>query len=264
MFSNLCWAEWQNSFILHEVRAVLSRAIKHLKMPRSANLDYIVRHIRTHDPSRRTITALSGPPASGKSTLADLIVAKLNEDEPGSAAVVPMDGFHYDDMVLVVRGLRPRKGAPETFDCAGFTHMLSRLAANAEDEIAIPVFDRSIEISRGSARIIDRSVRYIVTEGNYLLLAREPWSKLRPLFDITVFLGVNEDELRSRLLARWKDLSPTELTAKIEGNDMINARTVLNESAAADFILANNQADWPDADRRSSSACAGSHSASSI
>ena len=33
-----------------------------------------------------------------------------------SAAVVPMDGFHYDDAVLTAKGLRQRKGAPETFD----------------------------------------------------------------------------------------------------------------------------------------------------
>jgi pantothenate kinase len=212
-------------------------------MPRTANLDDIVRAIQAHDLSRRTITAVAGPPASGKSTLAEVIMARLNDDEPGSATVVPLDGFHYDDMVLVERGLRPRKGAPETFDCAGFAHLLSRLAANGEDEIAIPVFDRLIEISRGSARIIARSVKYIVCEGNYLLLAREPWSRLAQFFDITVFLDAAEDELRRRLLARWKDLSGAELTAKIDGNDMINARTVRAESVEPDFLLASNRTD---------------------
>jgi pantothenate kinase len=38
----------------------------------------------------------------------------------GSAAVVPMDGFHYDDAVLAGLGLSGRKGAPETFDFGGF------------------------------------------------------------------------------------------------------------------------------------------------
>jgi pantothenate kinase len=209
-------------------------------MPQAVTLDDLVRNIRANRPSRRTITALSGPPASGKSTAAETIVAKLNQLEPGSAAVVPMDGFHYDDMVLVPRGLRPRKGAPETFDCAGFAHLISRLAANAEEEIAVPVFDRAIEISRGSARIIPNSVKYIVTEGNYLLLDREPWSKLRPLFDMTVFLKVDKDELRGRLLSRWENLSPAELIAKIEGNDMINVDTVLDESSEADFTLQND------------------------
>jgi pantothenate kinase len=166
-------------------------------MTRAANLEFIVRHIQRRAPPRRIVIALAGPPASGKSTLAELIAAKLNENEPDSAAVVPMDGFHYDDIVLVARGLRPRKGAPETFDCAGFAHLLSRLAANTEDEIAIPVFDRSIEISRGGARVIPKSVKYILAKGNYLVLGREPWSKLRTLFDITVFLDVDEAELRN-------------------------------------------------------------------
>jgi pantothenate kinase len=223
-----------------------------LEMPRAVNLEFIVRHIQLHEPSRRVVIALAGPPASGKSTLAELIAAKLNEYEPDRAAVVPMDGFHYDDGVLLARGLRPRKGAPETFDCAGFAHLLSRLATNTEDEIAIPVFDRSIEISRGAARIIPRSVKYVITEGNYLLLGREPWSKLRHLFDITVFLEVDEGELRKRLLSRWKDLSPAELDAKIEGNDMINAETVLKESVEADFILANEAESFSDPDQPSS------------
>jgi len=214
-------------------------------MLQAVTLDDIVRNIRAHDPSRRTITALSGPPASGKSTAAETIVAKLNQYEPGSAAVVPMDGFHYDDMVLVARGLRPRKGAPETFDCSGFAHLMFRLAANAEEEIAVPVFDRSIEISRGSARIIPKAVKYIVTEGNYLLLNREPWSKLRRLFDMTVFLKVDRDQLRSRLLSRWQSLSAAELIAKIEGNDMINVETVLNESSEADFTLLNDGTEAP-------------------
>jgi pantothenate kinase len=209
-------------------------------MSQTVTLDDLVRKIQALDPSRRTITALAGPPASGKSTAADEIVAKLNRDEPESAAVVPMDGFHYDDIVLVARGLRPRKGAPETFDCAGFAHLLTRLAANTEDEIAIPVFDRSIEISRGSARIIPQSVKYIVTEGNYLLLDRAPWSTLRPLFDMTVFLKVDRDELHRRLLERWQNLSPAELVVKIEGNDLPNAETVLDGSAVADFTLVND------------------------
>jgi pantothenate kinase len=207
-------------------------------MSQTVTLDDLLQAILRRD-APRIIIALAGPPGSGKSTTAETLAARLNAHQPESAAVVPMDGFHYDDMVLVPRGLRPRKGAPETFDCAGFAHLIARLAANAEPDIAVPVFDRSIEIARGGARLIPQSVRYIVTEGNYLLLAREPWSKLRPLFDITVFLEVSRDELRGRLLSRWKDLPAAELIAKMEGNDMINVDTVLNDSAGADFILVN-------------------------
>ena len=54
------------------------------------------------------------------------------------AALLPMDGYHFDDLHLVPAGLRPRKGAPETFDVGGLRHMLMRLRANEEDAVAAP------------------------------------------------------------------------------------------------------------------------------
>ena len=47
--------------------------------------------------SRRAIIAVAGPPGAGKSTITQELVGLL---PAGSAAVVPMDGFHYDDAVL--------------------------------------------------------------------------------------------------------------------------------------------------------------------
>jgi pantothenate kinase len=81
-----------------------------------------------------------------------------------------MDGYHFDDAVLNERGMRARKGAPETFDVGGLGHMLRRLKLNDEDEVAVPVFDRAIEISRAAARLISKTVSTIIVEGNYLLL----------------------------------------------------------------------------------------------
>lgn len=86
-----------------------------------------------------------------------------------------MDGYHYDDMLLDRLGRRARKGAPDTFDVGGYAHMLKRLRENAEEAVAVPVFDRDIEIARAGARLVPRSARIIVTEGNYLLLRDEPW-----------------------------------------------------------------------------------------
>lgn len=58
----------------------------------------------------RFLVALAGPPAAGKSTLAAELVTALGQ----GAKAVPMDGFHYDDAVLIARGARARKGAPDT------------------------------------------------------------------------------------------------------------------------------------------------------
>ena len=78
---------------------------------------------------QRVIVALAGAPGSGKSTLADKLVGKLNARQAGLAAVLPMDGYHYDDLYLVPAGLRPRKGAPMTFDVGGLYHTLKRMRA---------------------------------------------------------------------------------------------------------------------------------------
>ncbi|WP_428425062.1 nucleoside triphosphate hydrolase [Pararhizobium sp.] len=127
---------------------------------------------------RRTV-AIAGPPGSGKSTLAGGIDRALNAKSPGYAGVVPMDGFHFDDEILVRRGIRHLKGAPETFDSDGFLHMLKRLRSNDAEEVAVPVFDRGLEISRGGARIIPRSIRAVIVEGSYLLLDQDRWNQLR-------------------------------------------------------------------------------------
>jgi pantothenate kinase len=193
--------------------------------------------VRERGASQRSVTAIAGAPGAGKSTLADQLAAALNDGEPGSAAVFPMDGHHFDDDILNARGWRPRKGAPHTFDVAGFAHMLSRLRRNAEQEIAVPVFDRSIEIAKNSARMIGQSVRHLIVEGNYLLLQQDPWIDLTDLFDTTVFLDVPMATLRARLEDRWADLSPADRAAKLEENDLPNARLVQSDSRAAEFVL---------------------------
>ncbi len=185
---------------------------------------------------RRTVIAIAGPPGAGKTTTADALVDALNDIAPGSAAGFGMDGYHFDDLVLDERGWRPRKGAPHTFDVAGFAHMLKRLRRNDEAEVAVPLFDRSIEIARAGARIIPGSVTHLVVEGNYLLLDHSPWDSLTPLFDLTVAIDVPEAELRRRLVERWKHLSGTELDEKLEGNDLPNMRLVLTQSRRPDVI----------------------------
>jgi pantothenate kinase len=168
-------------------------------------------------------------------------VDALNAADAGSAAVLPMDGYHYDDMLLVPRGLRPRKGAPETFDAAGFAHMLMRLRQNSEPEIAVPVFDRSIEIARAGARMIPQSVRYIIAEGNYLLLDEGRWRELHPHYDLTVMIDEPEEVLRARLEHRWKDLSPEDRAWKLDGNDLPNGRRVLQGSIAPKFVVRSTE-----------------------
>ncbi|MBD0413687.1 nucleoside triphosphate hydrolase [Oryzicola mucosus] len=183
----------------------------------------------------RYVVAIAGPPGAGKSTLS----AALHDVLPqGSSVVVPMDGFHYDDAILDRRGLRSRKGAPETFDFAGFETLVKRIRSG-EPDIAIPVFDRSMELSRAAADIVASDAKFILVEGNYLLLDEDPWRRLAPLFDFSIFVDVPRAVLEERLMRRWLGHGRSEADARawIAGNDMPNVDRVLNARAQAGLVL---------------------------
>ena len=188
---------------------------------------------------QRFIVAIAGPPGSGKSTLAERLHEVLPQEK---SVVVPMDGFHFDDAVLNDRGLRPRKGAPETFDYAGFAALLKRIRA-AEPEIAIPVFDRSMELSRAGAAIVGSDVKFVLVEGNYLLLDEEPWSALAGLFDFSVFVDVQRPELERRLMERWRGhgKSDDDARAWIASNDLPNIERVLARRRNADLVVSYSE-----------------------
>jgi pantothenate kinase len=181
----------------------------------------------------RFITALAGAPGAGKSTLAAAVVAELG----AGARLVPMDGFHLDNAVLDARGQRAVKGAPQTFDAAGFVSLMQRLRAGGE--VAIPVFDRAADLARAGADIVTDADRLLVVEGNYLLLTQSPWRDVS--YDLTVFLDVPERELERRLIQRWETYgyAPDAARARALSNDIPNARLVLAQSRPADITVKN-------------------------
>lgn len=190
---------------------------------------------------RRVMIAIAGAPGSGKSTIAEHVVAVLNAEAGLRAALFPMDGYHYDDAVLNEMHRREFKGAIDTFDVHGLRHMLERLKRNEDDVVAVPVFDRAIEIARAGGRLIPQSVDIIVCEGNYLLASQSPWNRLKPIFDLSVFVDVDEDDLRQRLRERWQnfDLDDAEITRKVEENDLPNGLLVASTSLEPDLRVKN-------------------------
>jgi len=183
---------------------------------------------------KRRMIALVGPPASGKSTLAEMVASNLPD-----ACVVPMDGFHLDDRLLKARGLLDRKGAPDTFDVSGLIHLITRL--KNEDEVIFPVFDRHNEHSIAGAGIVGAETRTVIVEGNYLLLDAPGWRALSDLWDFSVLLDVPLATLRKRLLARWADHGYSEEDAahKTDTNDLPNARAVTERALKADMVIDN-------------------------
>lgn len=185
--------------------------------------------------SHRYVIALAGPPAAGKSTLAEALVDKLD----GRAALVGMDAFHLDDSILEARGHRTRKGAPHTFDAMAYGNTIRFLRDNPNVETTAPVFDRTSELSRNCATVITEQHEIIVTEGNYLLLNAEPWQSLRPLFDLTVWVDTPLSVLSERLDDRWRSLGllDHEVRAKAEYNDLPNARLVQEHSSPGMVLI---------------------------
>lgn len=184
---------------------------------------------------RRYVIALAGPPAAGKSTLAAALHAELG----GRAAIFGLDAYHFDDAILRERDALLVKGAPHTFDVAGYAAMLRRLRDTPDAEVAVPVFDRSLELSRGSAAIAGPEHRIIITEGNWLLLNAAPWTELRPLFDLTVFVTADQATIRERILQRWTShgFDEGEANRRAQDNDLPNADQAIGQSTAADITI---------------------------
>jgi pantothenate kinase len=195
-----------------------------------AALDAII--AASHATDGRVLIAIAGPPGAGKSTLAEALA-----DQVAGAAVVPMDGFHLDNTVLEQRGLLARKGAPESFDAAGFLNMVTRLKRG--EEVVIPVFDRARDIAIAGARVIGPEQRVLLIEGNYLLLDRAPWNGLAGFWDLTIGIEVPLPELEARLVQRWRDhgLMQGAAVARAMSNDIPNAQLVVAGSVSADLMI---------------------------
>ena len=146
---------------------------------------------------------------------------------------------HYDNSILKEKGLLSKKGAPETFDVYGLLNFIKRL--QNEPEVVVPIFDRSLELSRSSAIIIPKESKVIIIEGNYLLLNLQPWTDLKNFFDTSVMIDCEEKILEQRLIDRWQNfnLSKDEINQKVYKNDLPNGVNVLRNSTPAKYYLTN-------------------------
>jgi pantothenate kinase len=190
---------------------------------------------------RRILVGITGPPAAGKSTLASTLAGALRADHGAWAAIaVPMDGFHLANPELARLGLANRKGAPETFDAAGFVSLLRRLREPSEDEVVYaPEFNRSLNESIGSAIPVPVQTRVVVVEGNYLLVPTPPWSAVRPLLDVALYVDAPTPTRVDALLRRQRSrgLDPSAAHDWVYRSDEANAAQIAATRHLADRIL---------------------------
>ncbi|WP_052715974.1 hypothetical protein [Devosia chinhatensis] len=188
---------------------------------------------------RRIAIGLAGGPGSGKSTLAVELVAMLNAVKPGSAAYVPMDGFHMRHAKIEAMGQTDYKGAPHTFEGAAFVTFLNRLK-HANDAVSGPGYSRKIEDVVDDAFTVVPDVKVLVVEGNYLLLTEGPWAGVKALLNYAVFIHVPRDTVRDRLMKRHGEeglFSAERNKAHIERNDLPNYDLVEASRDRADVIF---------------------------
>ncbi|MDQ0596899.1 pantothenate kinase [Streptomyces canus] len=191
---------------------------------------------------RRAILGIAGSPGAGKTTLAQALVRELDAGGEPWVAHVPMDGFHLADVELDRLGLRDRKGAPDTFDAAGYAALLRRLRARDEEDGAVvyaPGFERVLEQPIAGAVPVPPTARLVVTEGNYLLLDTGAWVRVRQQLDEVWFCELDEQERIRRLVARHEEFGKghEEAVAWVQRTDQRNAELVAATRDRADLIV---------------------------
>ncbi len=194
---------------------------------------------------RRGLLGVTGPPGAGKTTVAGRLGAALAAaPPPGLAphrwlAYVPMDGFHLADVELDRLGRRHRKGAPDTFDAAGYAALLRRIRADPDEVIYAPGFERTLEQPIAGTIPVPPEARFVVTEGNYLLLDSPGWAGVRPLLDEVWYADLDPPERLRRLIDRHvrfgKD--PASAVAWATGTDERNAGLVEATRPRADLVV---------------------------
>lgn len=190
-------------------------------------LDEVRRRIH---PGRRLVVGIAGAPGAGKSTLASALVAAL-----GGAVAVPMDGFHLAHTELRRLGLAGVKGAPQTFDSAGYVALLRRLRARDEEIVYAPAFDHVMNEPIAGAIPVPRSTPVVITEGNYLLV----WDEVRSLLDLTVHIEADAAHRVMGLIERQRAKGLDEAAARewVRRNDEANSRLVQRHAHLAAVLI---------------------------
>ena len=195
----------------------------------------------------RLLVAVAGPPGSGKTAFATILVAVVNaEVDEHVAVLVGLDGWHYSNAYLAKHlierdgqriALRSIKGSPETFDAAAAYDCLSRIRRGGQ--ATFPVYSRKLHEPILAGGTIDASHRIVIVEGNYLLLDEEPWKQLRQLFDVRLFISASveilQEGLRERHLRGGKTLETTE--HRMRTVDLPNAKRAAPSAAHAQVLV---------------------------
>ncbi|TQI80626.1 hypothetical protein FHU10_4499 [Serratia fonticola] len=184
----------------------------------------------------RLVVFLAAPPGCGKSTLT-AFWQYLSVQHPDLLALqtLPMDGFHHTNRWLEERGLRGKKGAPETFH----REQLESALGDLHKPISLwPTYDRVLHDPVIDA--IEVTAPIVIVEGNWLLLDEPGWCELAHYSDLTLFIQAAPQQLQARLVERKirGGLSLEQANAFYLQTDGPNVERVLQHSLPATITLA--------------------------
>jgi pantothenate kinase len=190
----------------------------------------------------------------GKTTVANEVCNRLNNNFPDSAIVIPMDGWHiYQDQLVQQFGMEKgmqRRGAPWTFD---FSLLFQELTeAKRTGKASLPEYSREISDPLSNQVSLEPHHKIVFVEGIYMLWKDdENWGKMFDLWDESWFVECptrNDqiERLMNRSLKTWSDEKVklwgggrNGAMARIEYNDLKNADTVRHCSQFADEVIIN-------------------------
>ena len=207
-------------------------------------LDYVGTALNS--PSTRLLIGLVGVPGAGKTTLAAQWATHLNAAHgAGTAVALGMDGFHltkarlaqFPDPVAAFA----RRGAPWTFDAAGFVAALQRVRQSADVCAATwPGFEHAIGDPIADATTIPAATRIVIVEGLYLLHVDDGWEQVRDQLDACWYLDtplpVAMDRLAQRHMQAW-GFTRQQADERIATNDGLNAQLVADSAVRADYLV---------------------------
>jgi pantothenate kinase len=187
----------------------------------------------------RIVVVLAGAPGSGKSTIGAKVVQRLNATSTTPlAALIPMDGFHLprsalDQLPNPIEAYA-RRGASWTFDSDGILNLVRDLSNSrfkaCPDIIFAPSFDHALKDPTEDGIRITSEIKFVLLEGNYLLLDEQPWCRIEGLVDDSWFVDVEESLARGRIAKRHiKSGIETSWQAALrrtEGNDLVNGKVI--------------------------------------
>lgn len=194
----------------------------------------------------RMLIGLAGTPGSGKSTLAQQIQADINARFAAEVAVaLGMDGFHLSKAQLAQMPnpaeAFARRGAPWTFDAAGFRQHIMRVrSAYQSQAVTWPDFAHEVGDPMPDAIVVPATAQVVIVEGLYVLYQGDEWAGIHQLFDECWFLdtpyAIAIERLAQRHMQAW-GFTRAQAEHRIATSDGLNAQLVQASAVHANWLV---------------------------